>query len=113
MKRLGKYEIQTKLGQGAMGSVYKAWHPVLEISVALKTIQDARLDQTEILARFKTEGRALAQLRHPHVVTIYDPAHLPSAEHVLSGCVRPGRGSAAIEQNVRGGYGYWPTLPWL
>src|SRR5882762_3508559 len=72
MKRLGKYEIQTKLGQGAMGSVYKAWHPVLEISVALKTIQDARLDQTEILARFKTEGRALAQLRHPHVVTIYD-----------------------------------------
>jgi len=72
MERIGKYKIDAKLGQGAMGHVYKAWHPGFNAYVALKTIQDARIEGTQLLDRFKREGQALAKLKHQHIVQIYD-----------------------------------------
>ena len=55
-----------------MGFVYKAWHPGFNDFVALKTIQDARLEGQELLERFKLEGQALAKLKHQNIVQIYD-----------------------------------------
>jgi serine/threonine protein kinase len=72
METLGKYKIEAKLGQGAMGCVYKAWHPGFHDFVSLKTIQDTRLENAELLERFKREGRALAKLKHQNIVQIYD-----------------------------------------
>ena len=57
-----------------MGTVYKAWHPRLNIHVALKTIQDTRLEGHDLLDRFKLEGQALVKLRHQNIVQIYDAA---------------------------------------
>lgn len=72
MEALGKYKIEAKLGQGAMGCVYKAWHPGFHDYVSLKTIQDSRLENAQLLERFKREGRALAKLKHQNIVQIYD-----------------------------------------
>ena len=72
MEALGKYKIESKLGQGAMGCVYKAWHPGFHDYVSLKTIQDSRLENAQLLERFKREGRALAKLKHQNIVQIYD-----------------------------------------
>ena len=72
MESLGKYKIEAKLGQGAMGCVYKAWHPGFHDYVALKTIQDTRLEGATLLERFKREGQALAKLKHQNIVQIYD-----------------------------------------
>ena len=72
MEKLGKYRIEAKLGEGAMGFVYKAWHPGFNDYVALKTIQDTRLQGGELLDRFKLEGQALAKLKHTNIVQIYD-----------------------------------------
>ncbi|HYW65130.1 MAG TPA: protein kinase [Candidatus Dormibacteraeota bacterium] len=72
MESLGKYKIEAKLGQGAMGCVYKAWHPGFNDYVALKTIQDTRLEGSQLLERFKREGQALAKLKHQNIVRIYD-----------------------------------------
>ena len=72
MEQLGKYRIEAKLGEGAMGFVYKAWHPGFNDYVALKTIQDTRLEGRELLERFKLEGQALAKLKHQNIVQIYD-----------------------------------------
>src|SRR5271156_1556555 len=72
MEALGKYKIEAKLGQGAMGCVYKAWHPGFHDYVSLKTIQDSRLENAQLLDRFKREGRALAKLKHQNIVQIYD-----------------------------------------
>lgn len=72
MEQLGKYRIEAKLGEGAMGFVYKAWHPGFNDYVALKTIQDTRLEGKELLDRFKLEGQALAKLKHQNIVQIYD-----------------------------------------
>ncbi|MGB7847272.1 MAG: protein kinase [Candidatus Acidiferrum sp.] len=72
MENIGKYRIEAKIGQGAMGFVYKAWHPGFNDYVALKTIQDSRLEGHELLERFRVEGQALAKLKHQNIVQIYD-----------------------------------------
>jgi serine/threonine protein kinase len=72
LKQIGKYRIEGTIGQGAMGCVFKAWHPGFNAYVALKTIQDTRLKRPDLLERFKAEGQALAKLKHQGIVQIYD-----------------------------------------
>ncbi len=75
LTRLGKYEIRRELGKGAMGIVYEGFDPVIERTVAIKTIRPEQLDKSqaaEILARFKREAQAAGRLNHPNIVAIYD-----------------------------------------
>lgn len=75
ISKLGKYLIRRELGRGAMGVVYEGFDPVIERTVAIKTI---RADQVEpaqmgdMLARFKREAQAAGRLNHPHIVAIYE-----------------------------------------
>lgn len=71
-KSLGKYQITGRLGAGGMGVVYRAFHPGLEVYVALKALApDAHEDPTA-LARFRRESQTLARLRHPGIVAVQD-----------------------------------------
>ncbi len=75
LKKLGKYTIQSVLGEGAMGVVYKGFDPKIERTVALKTIRKSALNKVEretLLARFKREAQAAGRLAHPGIVTVYD-----------------------------------------
>jgi tRNA A-37 threonylcarbamoyl transferase component Bud32 len=72
METIGKFEILSKLGEGAMGTVYRARDPILDRQVALKTISAELLADRESLERFRREARAAARLTHPNVVTIYE-----------------------------------------
>ena len=72
LNRVGRYEITEKLGQGGMGTVYKAFDPLLTRVVAVKVISgqlDVNPDHRE---RFFREARAAAQLSHRNIITIYD-----------------------------------------
>jgi hypothetical protein len=74
LTRLGRYKILGEVGRGAMGVVYKAHDPVLDRTVALKTIvmtQDAS-GRTEYEARFFQEAKAAGRLNHPAIISIYD-----------------------------------------
>lgn len=68
---LGKYQIVGLLGKGGMAEVYKAFHPNLERHVAIKLLQSSA-DTPDFAARFKREATAVARLRHPHIVQVYD-----------------------------------------
>jgi serine/threonine protein kinase len=70
--KIGKFEILSELGQGAMGKVYRARDPFLDRPVALKTISPALLEGKDTLRRFEREARAAARLQHPNIVTIFE-----------------------------------------
>jgi serine/threonine protein kinase len=72
---LGKYEIRTRLGRGAMGVVYEGWDPVIRRRVAIKTTRRPNEDDpedAEALSRFKREAQAAGRLSHPNIVGVYD-----------------------------------------
>src|ERR1700733_14194265 len=69
--KLGLYEIQTSLGAGGMGEVYRATDSKLGRDVALKVLPAAMAQDPERLGRFRREAKVLAQLDHPSIVTIY------------------------------------------
>ncbi len=70
--RLGSYELLQELGRGGMGVVYKARQLALNRLVALKVAFASLPGDVEGLARFRTESRLIAGLRHDHIVHIYD-----------------------------------------
>ncbi|MGC2672661.1 MAG: protein kinase [Candidatus Acidiferrum sp.] len=75
MQLLGKYEIITEIGRGAMGAVYKARDPLIDRLVALKTITGGPSAQSNLLDRFYQEARSAGALQHPNIVTIYELGH--------------------------------------
>src|SRR5688500_4770601 len=71
---LGRYKIVAEIGQGAMGTVYKAVDPIIDRTVAIKTINLnlSRQELEEYEQRFQQEIKAAGRLNHPNIVTIYD-----------------------------------------
>lgn len=75
ISHLGRYEITGELGRGAMGIVYKAYDPLIERVVAVKTINLRALseaERAEYETRFYQEAKAAGRLTHPNIVTIHD-----------------------------------------
>ena len=72
MKTLGKFEILERIGQGAMGVVYKARDPRIGRLVALKTITTGLAEDPAQLARFYHEAHSAGALQHPNIVTIFE-----------------------------------------
>ena len=75
LTKLGKYEIRRELGRGAMGVVYEGFDPLIERTVAIKTIRPEQVDKTQVadmLARFRREAQAAGRLNNPNIVGIYE-----------------------------------------
>jgi len=70
--RIGKYELLSRLGRGGMGEVYKAFHPQLQRYVAIKVLLTTSETDPEFIARFQNEAMAVARLRHPNIVQVFD-----------------------------------------
>src|SRR6266851_5706902 len=69
--RLGQYEVQELIGQGAMGVVYRAYHVPLARTGAVKVMHGIAPDPDSI-ARFRREAQAIAQMRHPNILNVFD-----------------------------------------
>ncbi|MBN1959913.1 MAG: serine/threonine protein kinase [Deltaproteobacteria bacterium] len=70
--RLGKYEILAEIGQGGMSVVYRALDTQLNRHVAIKVLHNYMAEQKEARVRFHREAMAVARLRHPNIIEIYD-----------------------------------------
>ena len=71
---LGRYQIVSQLGRGAMGTVYQALDPAIERQVAIKTLNTDLPQEAvaEMKARFLREAKSAGRLNHPNIVTVYD-----------------------------------------
>jgi len=69
--KLGQYEVQDFIGQGAMGVVYRAYHAQLARTGAVKVMQAITPDEDSIV-RFRHEAQAIAQMRHPNILNVFD-----------------------------------------
>src|SRR4029450_14134254 len=72
LRQVGKYEIVAKIGQGAMGEVFKAHDPILGRDVAIKTMTAAIGADEELRKRFHREAQSAARLSPPTIITIFD-----------------------------------------
>src|ERR1035438_6472502 len=74
-RRLGHYEIQSRLGSGGMGTVYQALDTLLNRSVALKVLLPDQVEGTAGRGRLMREAQAASALNHPNIVTVYEIGH--------------------------------------
>ncbi len=69
---VGRFVIRSKLGAGAFGTVYRAYDPQLDRVVALKVPNPGVMADAKRVERFLREAKATANLRHPHIVPVFD-----------------------------------------
>ncbi len=112
----GRYEVIELLGEGGMGRVYSVLHSSLGRLFALKALRRELARDEELSQRFAREARAMAAVRHPHIVEITDFGRLPDGVPYFvmemlvgetlarakssrtNGCVPVARGGAILEQ---------------
>ena len=70
--RLGPYEIQSAVGAGGMGEVYRARDTRLDRIVAIKVLPGHLSSNPDLRARFEREAKAISGLQHPHICVLYD-----------------------------------------
>ncbi len=124
-QELGRYLVLEQIGSGGMGVVYAAYDPELDRRLAIKLVSTAGEDESRARARaheLLREGRVLARLTHPNVVTIHDVGRLgddvfiameyvqgctldewlaresPGRDRILEHCVAAGRGLLAAHR---------------
>jgi serine/threonine protein kinase len=73
--KLGPYEIQSPLGAGGMGEVYRATDTRLDRTVAVKVLPSHLSENPEAKQRFDREARAISSLNHPNICTLHDVGH--------------------------------------
>ncbi len=73
--RLGRFELEAELGVGSFGYVFRARDTALNRTVALTVQRAGRFASEEEVQRFLREARAVAQLKHPSIVSLYDTGH--------------------------------------
>jgi serine/threonine protein kinase len=84
LKQLGRYEVIEELGRGSMGVIYKAFDPMLDRLVALKTVAlELSREETEAFERrFYREAKSAGRLNHPNIVTVHDVGKTDSVAYI-------------------------------
>ena len=81
--KLGPYEILASIGAGGMGEVYQAKDTRLERTVAIKILPEHLADNAERKARFGREARAVSQLNHPNICTLFDVGEQDGIDYLV------------------------------
>jgi len=108
--KLGPYEIQSQLGTGGMGEVYRARDTRLERTVAVKILPAQFSSDPVRKQRFEREAKTISNLNHPHICVLHDIGHQNGVDYLVMECVegetlakRLERGPLALEQVLKFG----------
>ena len=88
----GRYRLDARIGHGGMSTVYRAFDTVLERQVAIKLMHREIASDSDQLERFRREARAVAQLNHPHIVTVIDAGEWDAHDGDGHGGIEEGSG---------------------
>ena len=86
--KLGRYEVRSKIGEGGMGEVYRAFDPKLNRTVAIKVLPGALSADSNRLSRFEQEAQAIGALNHPNILAVYDVGTHANSPYVVSELLR-------------------------
>jgi serine/threonine protein kinase len=101
---IGRYKIVAELGHGAMGAVYRAEDPMMDRTVAIKTILAAALTgplAQEYRERFIREAKAAGRLSHPGIVTVYDVSEENGTPYLVMEFINGRSLAAAMDSGER------------
>src|SRR5215472_12825533 len=108
--RFGPYEIQSPLGAGGMGEVYRAKDTRLDRSVAIKILPAQFSSDPVRKQRFEREAKTISRLNHPHICVLYDIGHQEGIDYLVMECVegemlaqRLTKGALPLEQVLKYG----------
>jgi serine/threonine protein kinase len=80
---VGGYQVTEKIGQGGMGQVYAASHPLIGKKVAIKILAPQCVAVPDLVRRFIEEARAVNKIGHPHIIDIFSFGQLPDGRHFM------------------------------
>ena len=81
--RLGPYEVQSAIGAGGMGEVYRARDTRLDRVVAIKVLPEHLSSNPQLRERFDREAKAISSLSHPHICPLYDVGHQDGVDFLV------------------------------
>ncbi|MBN1484305.1 MAG: protein kinase [Chloroflexia bacterium] len=87
---VGSYRVLERCGQGGMADVYKGYHPLIDRYVAIKVLRPGLSDDEEFRTRFQREATAVANMRHPNIVQLYDFGQLGDRYYMVMEFVEGG-----------------------
>ena len=88
--RIGPYEVMEQVGRGGMATVFKAYHHALERMVAIKVLPDVLAEDPEFKERFRREAIAIARLKHPNILTVFDHGEFDGQPYIVTEFVEGG-----------------------
>ncbi len=103
-QQIGAYYVQSKLGEGGMALVYKAYHARLRREVAIKVILSQIAQQADFRVRFEREAQLVASLQHPNIVAVYDFGDFGNQTYLVMQYV----GGGTLRDKLRGGHALDP-----
>ena len=106
-ENIGPYQLLEKIGEGGMGTVFKAYHPSLDRYVAVKLIHPAHREDQTFVARFQREARLVAKLEHPHIVPIHDYSEYEKVAYLVMKFIE---GNTLKDRLARGPLNFYETL---
>lgn len=88
--QVGPYQVVEQVGRGGMATVFKAYQPALERMVAIKVLPDFLAEDPEFRERFRREAVAIAKLRHPSILAVFDHGELDGQLYIVTEFVEGG-----------------------
>src|ERR1700689_571879 len=96
--KLGPYEVQSPLGAGGMGEVYRARDPRLGRDVAIKVLPAHLSSDPDLKARFEREAKAVSALSHPHICHLYDIGSQDGTDYLVLELLEGGTLAARLKK---------------
>jgi serine/threonine-protein kinase len=112
--KIGRYEIECLVGEGAMAKVYRARDPEIDRVVAVKVLKDDLCVDEDYVNRFLREAKAAGAISHPNIVTVFDVGRFGNAPYITMEFLdeSPGRCARRTGGNYRSNGWFRSAFNW-